>query len=76
MQRRVVLWLFAGLASLCFAQDQTTQEPETPAPKPTIEVKKIAVYPWCFAENERGTNEQAVRTVQDLLRKSFENRAG
>ncbi len=69
----------AVLMSVCLSWAQQKIEddaPEAPAAKPEIQVPKIAVYPWCFAENERGTNEQAVRSVQELLRKSFENRAG
>ncbi|MFN3691040.1 MAG: hypothetical protein ACK4UU_08970, partial [Fimbriimonadales bacterium] len=69
----------AVLMSVCLSWAQQKIEddaPAAPAEKGEIYVPKIAVYPWCFAENERGTNEQAVRSVQELLRKSFENRAG
>jgi len=75
------VWTILSLlvAAVCagYAQGQTQETPqEAPKPPVQIEVKKIALYPWSFAENERGTNEQAVRSVQDLLRKSFEDRAG
>lgn len=76
--KRMALF-FAVVASLVAAPAQQKIEDDTPAKpaqKTEIYVPKIAVYPWSFAENERGTNEQAVRSVQDLLRKSFENRAG
>ncbi len=77
MQRWI--WLLALLLGVnwAFAQQKIEDDtPAAPAQKTEIQVPKIAVYPWCFAENERGTNEQAVRSVQELLRKSFENRAG
>lgn len=77
MQCRI--WLLALLLGVnwAFAQQKIEDDtPAAPAQKTEIQVPKIAVYPWCFAENERGTNEQAVRSVQELLRKSFENRAG
>lgn len=77
MWRRIVLVL--SLTSVCvmWAQQKIEEDaPTSPAAKTEIQVPKIAIYPWCFAENERGTNEQAVRSVQELLRKSFENRAG
>jgi len=41
-----------------------------------VEVPKVALYPWTFAENERGTNMTAVSTAQDVLRKLFEQRGG
>ncbi|MCX7992883.1 MAG: hypothetical protein N2651_04350 [Fimbriimonadales bacterium] len=63
--------------AIALAQQKIEDDtPSEPVRKTEIHVPKIAVYPWSFAENERGTNEQAVRSVQDLLRKSFENRAG
>jgi hypothetical protein len=72
-----ILSLLAVAASAGYAQEQAQETPkETPKPPVQLEAKKIALYPWSFAENERGTNEQAVRTVQELLRRSFEDRAG
>jgi hypothetical protein len=41
-----------------------------------VTVPKVALYPWTFAENERGTNPTALNTAQDFLRKLFEQRAG
>lgn len=72
-------WFLALLLCVnwAFAQQKVEDDKSAaPAQKAEIRVPKIAVYPWCFAENERGTNEQAVRSVQELLHKSFENRAG
>jgi len=77
MQRRILLLALLFSVNWAFAQQKIEDDtPAAPAQKTEIQVPKIAVYPWCFAENERGTNEQAVRSVQELLRKSFENRAG
>lgn len=41
-----------------------------------VTVPKVAIYPWTFAENERGTNATAVSTAMDVLRKLFEQREG
>lgn len=41
-----------------------------------VSVKKVALYPWTFAENERGTSEGGVTTATDTLRKLFETRGG
>lgn len=40
-----------------------------------LDVPRVAIYPWAFAENERGTNATAVATAEDALRKLFEKRA-
>lgn len=77
MLNRILLSVGLMGVAVAFAQQKIEDAPtSTPAQKTEIQVPKIAVYPWCFAENERGTNEQAMRSVQELLRKSFENRAG
>jgi hypothetical protein len=41
---------------------------------PIFEPKKVVIFPWTFAENERGTNATAVQTAKDMLRKVFEER--
>jgi hypothetical protein len=41
-----------------------------------IKVPKVAIYPWTFAENEKGTSEAGISTVQTLLKKLFEVRGG
>ncbi len=40
-----------------------------------VKVTTVAIYPWTYAENERGTSETAVATAEDTLRKLFEKRA-
>src|SRR5688572_28029442 len=40
-----------------------------------IKVPKVAIYPWTFAENERGTSAGGIQTAQTLLRKLFEEKA-
>lgn len=40
-----------------------------------VRVPKVAIYPWSFAENERGTNPTAVETALSTLQKLFERRA-
>lgn len=35
----------------------------------------VAIYPWTFAENEKGTSQVAINTAEDTLRKLFEKRA-
>lgn len=39
-------------------------------------VPKVAIFPWAFAENERGTNATAVTTAMDTLRRMFERQGG
>lgn len=56
----MTLMLLAGMG-ICYGQ---------------VQVPKVAIYPWTFAENERGTNSTAVSTAQDVLRKLFEQRGG
>ncbi len=53
-------------AAFCFAVNAVGQ----------VEVPRVAIYPWTFAENERGTNSTAVSTALDVLRKLFEQRGG
>ncbi len=40
------------------------------------DVARVAIFPWTFAENERGTNMTAVTTAMDTLRRLFEQRGG
>lgn len=58
-----VLFIAAFAASPLFAQGEAVQVP------------KVAIYPWSFAENERGTNPTAVDTALSTLQKLFEKRA-
>lgn len=44
--------------------------------KPDLKVTTVAIFPWTFAENERGTSDTALSTAQDVLRKLFEKRGG
>lgn len=41
-----------------------------------VTIKKVALYPWTFAENEKGTSEGGIATASDTLRKLFETRGG
>ncbi len=61
--KRIVLLVAAFAASPVFAQGEAVQVP------------KVAIYPWSFAENERGTNPTAVETARSTLQKLFERRA-
>ncbi|GIV02203.1 MAG: hypothetical protein KatS3mg082_2974 [Nitrospiraceae bacterium] len=61
--KRIVLLVAAFAASPVFAQGEAVQVP------------KVAIYPWSFAENERGTNPTAVETALSTLQKLFEKRA-
>ena len=69
---------FASLIALLFVQNAVfalgIQEPK-PTTSP-IKILKVAIYPWSFAENERGTSEKGVERVKSLLAKSFEERGG
>ncbi len=59
---RLIMWM--GLAVVCqLALAQT-------------DVPRVAIFPWTFAENEKGTNMTAVTTAQDTLRRFFEQRGG
>jgi hypothetical protein len=40
-----------------------------------VQAKKVVIYPWCFAENEKGTNVTAIEKVKETLRRAFENGA-
>lgn len=61
--RTVLLCLAGALAASSLAQSDA------------IHVPKVAIYPWSFAENERGTNPTAVDTARSTLQKLFERRA-
>ena len=43
--------------------------------KPDLKVPTVAILPWTFAENEKGTSEPAMNTANDTLKKLFEKRA-
>lgn len=44
--------------------------------QPIRPLPRVAVFPWSFSENERGTSEKGVATTQTVLHKLFEDRAG
>jgi len=57
--------LTAAVASLALA----------PALSPLPQSRpKVAIYPWSFAENEKGTNQQGIETSQKLLHQLFTDR--
>ena len=49
---------------------------QTSKAPPALKVQKMVIFPWSFAENERGTSEKGVERVKDLLTKSFQDRGG
>jgi len=38
------------------------------------DIPKVAIYPWTFAENEKGTNQTAIDTATSTLQKLFSQR--
>ncbi|HSV72197.1 MAG TPA: hypothetical protein VLH79_00360 [Chthonomonadales bacterium] len=62
LYRPALCLIAVALSSTALAQERTN-------------VPRVAIL-WTFAENERGTSPEGMRTANDLIRKLFEERAG
>lgn len=73
---RILPMVKSARAIACWASAVAIVAPMWAQEPVEVKVPAVAIYPWTYAENERGTSATAVDTAKSTLRKLFEEGAG